>query len=74
MIEANVSKEGILSMQVPERYRGKRVQISIRDAENPVSLQWSALTRILDQLDQLDLPRRSHQQILDDLRTERDAQ
>ncbi|HAS52061.1 MAG TPA: hypothetical protein DCS21_10110 [Gammaproteobacteria bacterium] len=73
MIEANVSKEGILSMRVPERYRGKRVQVSIRDAEKPVSLQWSALTRILDQLDQLDLPRRSHQQILDDLRADRDA-
>lgn len=65
-IEAEVSRDGILTAKVPARYRGKHVLIRVEDRDNQASQQWQALSAILDEINEAaDIPRRSHREILD---------
>lgn len=66
-IEAEVSQEGVLTVKVPDRYRGQRVRIHIEDKTAPSSPQWRTLSAMIDKIDVADVPRRSHRELLDAL-------
>jgi hypothetical protein len=72
-IEADVSREGVLTARVPDRYRGKHVRISIEEGESPSSSQWRALSALLDEIETADIPRRGHREILDALHRFRES-
>jgi hypothetical protein len=68
-IEADVKDDGTVTIRVPKRYCGKRVRVSIQEAEDQrASEQWSKLSEVLDGLDRLGIQRRSHLQIIEELR------
>ncbi|WP_201092630.1 hypothetical protein [Thiocystis minor] len=64
-IEADVSREGVLTARVPDRYRGQQVRISLEDGESQSSSPWRAVSAMLDEIDAADIPRRSHWEILE---------
>jgi len=66
-IEADVSKDGVLTAKLPDRYRGKHVRISVEDDESSRT-QWAALSEILDEIETQEIQRRGHQDILKSLR------
>ena len=72
-IEAEVSRDGILTAKVPARYRGQHVRIRIEDRDTPASQQWQALSAMLDAIEAADIPRRSHREILDTVRDFRES-
>lgn len=72
-IEAEVSREGVLTAKVPDRYRGKSVCIRIEDRDSLASAQWRALSAMLDVIDAADIPRRRHQEIVHTLRDFRES-
>lgn len=72
-IEADVSHEGVLTVRVPDRYRGQHVRISIEDGASQSSSQWRALSSMIDKIEVLDVPRRSHREILDALHSFREC-
>ena len=73
-IEADVSKDGVLTAKLPDRYRGKHVRIRIEDDDEYSCSQWAALSEILDKIEAQDIPRRSHQDILSSLREFRECE
>lgn len=73
-IEADVSRDGVLTARLPDRYRGKHVRISIQEAEGTDLPQWTALTEILDEIESYEVPRRSHRHILNALREFRETE
>jgi hypothetical protein len=46
LIETTVRDDGTLTIKVPDRYRGKKVQVSIREAEAEPTSQWEAISRL----------------------------
>ncbi|MEA3276051.1 MAG: hypothetical protein U9Q81_12310 [Pseudomonadota bacterium] len=73
-IEADVSKDGVLTAKLPDRYRGKHVRISIVDDDERSRSQWAVLSEILDGIEAQDIPRRSHRDILSSLREFRESE
>lgn len=63
-LEAIVGRDGKLVVQVPDRYKGKRVQIALREIESPVDPAWEELQAVFQQADRLNLSRREHADIL----------
>ena len=59
-IEAEVSRDGILTAKVPARYRGQQVRIRIEDRDSPASPQWQALSAMLDAIKAADIRRAKH--------------
>jgi hypothetical protein len=72
-IEAEVNTEGILSTKVPDRFRGKRVRISIREIPQQRASQWSQIARVLERVDASRTPHRSQEEILHELRMFRES-
>lgn len=72
-IEAEVSREGVLTAKVPARYRGQQVRIRIEDRDSPASPQWQALAAMLDEIAAADIPRRRHRDIVDTVRDFRES-
>lgn len=72
-IEADVGRNGVLTAKVPDRYKGKRVRISIREVEGQVPSQWARISKVLDDLEMLDIPRRSERELLEELQSFRES-
>ena len=73
-IEADVAEDGTVTIQVPKRYRGKRIRVSIQEAdEQAASAQWSKLSEVLEGLNQLGTHNRSHLQIIGELKRFREG-
>lgn len=72
-LEADVSRDGVLRAKLPDKYRGKHVRISIQDDDERALSQWAALSEILDGIENQDIPRRSHREILESLREFRES-
>ena len=72
-IEAKVSHDGVVTAQLPDRYRDRKVRVIVEDEDERLSPQWARLAEILDRAETLTITRRSHQQILDDLRGFRES-
>jgi hypothetical protein len=73
IIEADVGGDGVLTAKVPDRYKGKRVRISIREIEGEAPSQWAQISKVLDGLEVLDIPRRSEREILEEHRLFRES-
>ncbi len=72
-IEAKVSPDGVVTAKLPDRYRDRQVRLIITDEDERLSPQWTALTEILDRAETLAIPRRSHQEILDEVQGFRES-
>jgi hypothetical protein len=72
-LEADVSQDGVLTVRVPDQYRGQHVRISIEDRASQSSSQWRVLSSMIDKIDVADVPRRSYREILDALRDFRES-
>ena len=72
-IEAEVNADGILRTKVPDRFRGKRVRISIREVEAQGPSQWALIARALERAEASDTPHRDHDEILRELRMFRES-
>jgi hypothetical protein len=73
-IEAQVGEDGMLVTKVPERFKGKKVRISIREIEEARNPQWEQIREILQAADQLDIPRSSHKEIIQEIRSFRESE
>jgi hypothetical protein len=72
-IEAEVSQEGVLTVKLPDRYRGQHVRIRIEDKASQSSSQWRILSAMIDKIDVADVPRRSHRELLNALHDFRES-
>ena len=72
-IEAVVQEDGTLVIRVPYRYKGKRVRLSIREAETAPMNQWEQLQHVFQLADGLEIQRRSHDEILQEIREFRES-
>jgi hypothetical protein len=75
-VEADVSNDGVLIAKLPDRYRGRHVRVIIEDEDEDerASAQWAALTQILSRVEAQTSARRSHREILDELRGFRESE
>ncbi len=74
MIETMVKDDGMLVVKMPDRYKGKTVRVSIKETDAAPSSQWEAISRILQEADQLNLPERTHEEILREIRAFRETE
>ena len=72
-IETKVGGDGILTTKVPDRFKGRRVRISIREVQEQIPSQWAQISKILEDLGALDMPCRGHDEILREIRTFRES-
>ncbi len=72
-IEAEVNTEGILKTKVPDRFRGQRVRIATPEIPEQRPSQWAQIARVLERIDAVNTPHRSHDEILRELRMPREA-
>jgi len=73
-IEATVRDDGTLTIKVPDRYRGKKVHVSIREAEAEPTSQWEAISHIAHEAGRLGLPGKTHEEILKEIRGFRETE
>jgi hypothetical protein len=72
-IEATVTEDGTLIAKVPKKLKGKKVRISIRESAPEKPSQWDEIARIVEETGSLDISRRTHEEILRDLREFRES-
>ncbi len=65
-LDAIITADGTLVAKLPRTFSGKHVRIIIEDAPPPS--QWESISAILQEIDALDLPERTHEEILSELR------
>jgi len=73
-LEVDVSSDGELRAKLPARYHGRHVSIVVEDDEERAHTQWNAICAVLDEIETQDIPRRSHQEILESLRQFRESE
>jgi hypothetical protein len=79
-VEADVSNDGVLTAKLPDRYRGRHVRVMIldededEDEDERASAQWAALTEVLDRVEPQRIARRSHREILEEVRGFRESE
>lgn len=69
VLEVEVMENGVLRVKSPELKPGDEVVLVTRDngIQNANKGQWSEMKKILKEIDALDFPRRTHEEILRDL-------
>ncbi|MBF0119050.1 MAG: hypothetical protein HQK79_09450 [Desulfobacterales bacterium] len=65
ILHAEVSKNGILKTPIPNFLWGKRILIQEIEEESG----WKKIEHIFEEADKLDFPRKTHEDILMDLKT-----
>ena len=66
-LDAIIKEDGTLIAKLPRTFSGKHVRIIIED-ETPPPSQWENMSAMLQEIDALDLPERTHEEILNELR------
>ncbi|MCP4701345.1 MAG: hypothetical protein GY862_31495 [Gammaproteobacteria bacterium] len=74
ILHAEVNQKGILQAQLPNSFRGKKVVISIASEAEPATSNWAGIALALKNVDALPGSRRSHAEILNELRTLRETE
>ncbi len=72
ILDAEVKEDGTLVAKAPRYLSGKKIQIVITDKNKSLS-NWSSIVDVLNEADLLKVPRRSLEEILNDVRTFRDT-
>jgi len=73
-IEATVTEDGTLIAKVPPKLRGKKVRIFVEESGPERPSQWDEIARIVQEAVTLDISRRTHEEILRDLREFRESE
>ncbi len=77
-LDAIVKEDGTLIAQAPKLLRGKRVKIIVRSTRRQYAAkkrsQWDDISAILNDARKLDIPRRSSDEILSELRAFRESE
>lgn len=74
MLHAQANEDGTLSAEIPRPLWGKGAVISADRAVSSECPDWRKISEILEEADRLDFPRRSHDEILADLRAFRETE
>ncbi|MBV5275076.1 MAG: hypothetical protein JZU52_16015 [Lamprocystis purpurea] len=72
-IEVKVSLDGVVTAKLPDRYRDRQVRVIVEDEDERLSPQWARLAEILDRAETLTITRRSHREILEEVRGFRES-
>lgn len=69
IVKAKVMENGLLQVTSPELKVGSELMIETRDDQISESAtgKWSDVEKIAEQIDHLDFPRRTHEEIIHDL-------
>ena len=73
IVDAIVKEDGTLIAKVPKSLSGKKVKIIVKAEESKNPSNWEAISAILNEADMLEIPRRNIDEILNELRTFREA-
>jgi len=73
IVHSIVKEDGLIQARVPKLLHGKKVRISIHEKSQSLS-EWEAIQSILNKAKKLDFPRRSHAEILAQIRNGRGAE
>ncbi|EDN65966.1 hypothetical protein BGP_4471 [Beggiatoa sp. PS] len=73
ILNATINSDGTLNTIIPKFLWGKPVTISITPQTESHS-SWESISEIFQEADALDFPRKTHQEILSELRTFRETQ
>jgi hypothetical protein len=77
-VQTQINEQGILTLQVPQALRGKQVIISIIPtsfSENADSITaWQKTLQIINKTNELEINRKSHDDIISELRTLRESE
>ena len=71
ILQAEITKKGTLNAKIPKSLWGKQVVVSIQETE-PEQSNWDRISAALEKVDALDLPGRTHDEILAELRAFKD--
>ncbi len=74
MLHAKVNEDGTLSANIPEMLWGKKIVIFLTQEEELETTNWNELSAALKRVDALNIPPRSHEEILATLRTFRETE
>ncbi len=61
ILQAEITKKGTLNAKIPKSLWGKKVVVSIQEPEQS---NWDKISAALEKVDALDLPGRTHEEIL----------
>ena len=75
MITQSVVKEdGTVTVKVPTSLKGKKVKLVLKETSDAKSiLQWNAIYKIIQKADEIKLPKRTNKEIIEELKTFREA-
>jgi hypothetical protein len=73
ILHAEVNQDGTLSAMIPAFLWGKKVTVSITPSNESKS-SWEKISEIFKESDALDFTRKTHEEILSELRTVRETQ
>ncbi len=68
-IQAEVDEKGVVRINNPALY-GKKITLALSDKENEEyerETDWEAIKEIFKKADKMDFPRRTHEEIINDL-------
>jgi hypothetical protein len=77
-LPAEIREDGTLIANIPQALWGKKVKITIREKKirqrySDALSQWDALTKVFQETDGLDFPRRTSEEILDEIHALRES-
>ena len=67
-LDAMIQEDGTLIAKLPKAFSGKRVKITISAETTSHLSQWEHMSAMLQEIDELNLPQRTHEEILNELR------
>jgi len=77
-LQTQINEQGILTVPVPQSLRGKQVTILITPTplyeDTSAVTAWQRTRQILRQTNELELPRKSHEEIITELRALRESE
>jgi len=78
-LQTQINEQGILTVPVPQSLRGKQVTILITPTpllyeDTSAVTAWQRTRQILRQTNELELPRKSHEEIITELRAWRESE
>lgn len=73
-LDAMVTDNGTLQANIPKLFWGKKVMVSITTMEERETSNWKNIKAALDKVEQLNLPGRSIEEILAELRAFRETE
>ena len=75
ILQAEINKEGRLNASIPQIFWGKKVTVSINEeTESETNTNWNQISAALKKVDVLEFPRRTHDEIIAEIRSFRETE